>query len=64
MDSKKADSKKADSKVAYSKYISNGKAGSEKVNKFLVDFTLFLLLLSIKFYKERSNIYFLKLYYL
>jgi len=45
------DSKEVDSKVAYGKDTGNGKAG-----RFLADFTLFLLLLSIKSYKERFSI--------
>ena len=60
--SREADSKVADSKVAYSKDIGSGKVSSKKVSRFLADFTLFLLLLSTKFYKERLSIYFLKLY--
>jgi len=51
-----------DGKVAYSKDAGCGKAGSEKVSGFLVDFALSLLLLSTKPYKERFSIYFLKLY--
>ena len=60
--SREADSKVVDSKVAYSKDIGSGKASSEKVSGFLADFTLSLLLLSTKSYKERLSIYFLKLY--
>jgi hypothetical protein len=56
------DSKVVDSKVAYSKDIGSGKASSEKVSRFLADFTLSLLLSSTKSYKERLSIYFLKLY--
>jgi len=59
---KKVDSKVVDNKVVYSKDIGNKKVGSEKMGGFLVDFTLLLLLLSIKFYKKRFSIYFLKLY--
>ena len=51
-----------DSKVAHGKDIGSGKASSKKVSEFLADFTLFLLLLSTKSYKERLSIYFLKLY--
>jgi hypothetical protein len=51
-----------DSKVAYGKDIGSGKVSSEKVSGFLADFTLSLLLLSTKSYKERLSIYFLKLY--
>jgi hypothetical protein len=58
--SREADSKEVDSKVAYSKNTGSKKAGSGKVSGFLVDFTLFLLLLSTKSCKERSGIYFLK----
>jgi hypothetical protein len=60
--SREADSKVVDSKVAYSKDIGSGKASSEKVSEFLADFTLSLLLLSTKPYKERFGIYLLKLY--
>jgi len=49
-----------DSKIAYSKDIGNGKVSSKKVGGFLVDFILFLLLLSNKSYKERFGVYFLK----
>ena len=56
------DSKVVDGKVAYSKDIGSGKVSSEKVSGFLVDFTLSLLLLSTKSYKERLSIYFLKLH--
>jgi len=59
---REVDSKVVDSKIAYNKDVSNRKAGSKKVSGFLADFALFLLLLSIKFYKERFGIYFLKLY--
>ena len=55
-------SREADSKVAYGKDIGSGKASSEKVSGFSVDFALFLLLLSTKSYKERLSIYFLKLH--
>ena len=51
-----------DSKVAYGKDIGSGKASSKKVSGFLADFTLSLLSLSTKSYKERFGIYFLKLY--
>jgi hypothetical protein len=60
--SREADSKVVDSKVAYGKDVGSGKASSKKVSGFLVDFTLSLLLLSTKSYKERLSIYFLKLY--
>ena len=60
--SKEADGEEVDSKIAYSKNAGSKKAGSEKVSGFLVDFALSLLLLSIKSYKERSDIYFLKSY--
>jgi hypothetical protein len=60
--SREADGKVVDSKVAYSKDIGSGKASSKKVSRFLADFTLSLLLLSTKSYKERLSIYFLKLY--
>ena len=60
--SKKVDGEEVDSKVAYSKNAGSKKAGSRKVSKFLADFTLSLLLLFTKSYKERSGIYFLKLY--
>ena len=56
------DSKVVDSKVAYSKNIGSRKAGSGKVSKFLADFVLLLLLLSIKSCKECLGTYFLKLY--
>jgi len=46
------DSKVADSKVAYSKDINSKKVSNKKVGKFLVNFTLFLLLLSTKSYKK------------
>ena len=62
MDSKKVNSKVVDSKVAYSKDVGSKKADSEKVGGFPADFTLFLLLLSTKLYKERFSIYFLKSY--
>ena len=60
--SREVDSKVVDSKAVYSKNVGNGKAGSEKVGEFLADFTLFLLLLSTKFYKKHFGIYFLKLH--
>jgi len=56
------DNKVVDSKAAYSKNAGSGKVGSEKVGGFLADFTLSLLLLSTKSYKERFSIYFLKLH--
>jgi len=56
------DGKVVDSKVVYSKDVGNGKASSKKVSGFLADFALFLLLSSIKFYKKRFSVYFLKLY--
>jgi len=59
---KEVNSKVVDGKVAYSKDVGNGKASSKKVGGFLADFTLFLLLLSIKSYKERFSVYFLKSY--
>ena len=59
---RKANSKVVDSKVAYGKNAGSGKVSSKKVSGFLADFTLSLLLLSTKSYKERLNIYFLKLY--
>ena len=62
VDGKEADGKVVDSKVAYSKDIGSGKASSKKVSGYLADFTLSLLLLSTKSYKERLSIYFLKLY--
>ena len=60
--SREVDSKEVDSKVAYSKNAGSGKAGNRKVSGFLIDFTLSLLLLSTKFYKECFSIYFLKLH--
>jgi hypothetical protein len=60
--SRQADSKVVDSKVAYSKDIGSRKASSENISGFLADFTLSLLLLSTKPYKERFSIYLLKLY--
>jgi len=51
-----------DGKVVYSKNIGSRKASSKKVGGVSVDFALFLLLLSTKFYKKRFSIYFLKLY--
>ena len=50
-----------DNKAVYSKDIGNRKASSEKVNGFLADFALSLLLLFTKFYKKRFSIYFLKI---
>jgi len=60
--SRVVNSKVVDSKAAYSKNIGSGKVGNKKVGGFLVDFTLSLLLLSTKSYKERFSAYFLKLY--
>jgi len=57
--SREANGEEADGKVAYGKDVGNGKAGSEKVRGFLVDFALFIFLLSTKSYKERFGIYFL-----
>ena len=54
------DNKVVDSDIVYSKDAGNKKTSSKKVSGFLADFALFLLLLSIKFYKERFSIYFLK----
>jgi len=51
-----------DSKVVYNKDVGSGKASGEKVDRFLVDFTLFLLLFSIKSYKKCFGIYFFKSY--
>jgi len=51
-----------DSKVAYNKVIGSKKVGSKKIGGFLVDFTLFLLLLSTKSYKEHLGIYYLTLH--
>ena len=62
MGSEEVDSKVVDSKVDYGKDVGNGKVGSEKVGGLSADFTLFLLLLFTKSYKERFGIYFLKLY--
>jgi len=56
------DSKVVDGKVAYGKDIGSRKVSSEKVGGLSADFALFLLLLFIKFYKERFGVYFLKLY--
>ena len=56
------DSKETDGKVVYSKDVGSGKVSNKKVSGFLADFTLSLLLLSTKSYKERLSIYFLKLY--
>ena len=50
------DSKVADSKVAYSKNISSKTASCKKVGTFLINFTLFSLLLSTKSYKEYFSI--------
>jgi len=60
--SRVVDSKVVDSKVVYGKNVGSEKVGSEKVGGFLADFALSLLLLSIKSYKERFSIYFLKLH--
>jgi len=59
---READGKVVDGKVAYSKDIGSGKVSSKKISRFLADFTLSLLLLFTKSYKERLGIYFLKLY--
>ena len=64
MDSKEVDGKEVDSKVVDSKVAYSKNTDSRKVNGFLVDFALSLLLLSTKSCKERSGIYFLKLYQL
>jgi len=56
VDSKEVDSKVVDSKVVYSKDVGSGKVGSKKVGGFPADFTLSLLLLSTKSYKERFSI--------
>jgi len=55
---KEVDSKVVDGKAAHSKNIGSGKAGNKKVGRFLVDFILFLLLLSTKSYKKHFSIYF------
>jgi len=60
--SREADSKEVDGKVVHGKDVGNGKAGSEEVRGFLVDFALSIFLLSTKSYKERFGTYFLKLY--
>jgi len=60
--SREADGRVADGRVVYSKDTGSGKAGSEKVSRFLADFALSLLLLSTKPYKKRFGTYFLKLY--
>jgi hypothetical protein len=60
--SREIDSKEVDSKVVYNKNAGSKKASSKKVSGFLADFTLSLLLLSTKSYKEHSSIYFLKSY--
>ena len=62
VDGKEVNGEETDSKVVYGKDVGNGKAGSEKVRGFLVDFALFIFLSSTKSYKERFSIYFLKLY--
>ena len=59
---READNKVINNKVVYSKNIDNKKASSKKISGFLVDFALSLLSSSTKLYKERFNIYFLKLY--
>ena len=56
------DGKVMDGKVAHGKYAGNGKAGSGKVSGSSADFALSLLLSSTKPYKERFDIYLLKLY--
>ena len=60
--SREVDSKEVDSKVTHGKNAGSKKAGNKKVSRFLVDFTLSLLLSSTKSCKERSGIYFLKSY--
>ena len=62
VDSKEADGKETNSKVVYSKDIGNGKAGSKKVYRFSIDFTLSISLSSTKSYKKRFGTYFLKLH--
>ena len=62
INSEEAEGEGTDGKVVYSKDIGNGKIGSEKMRGFLADFALSIFLLSTKSYKERFNIYFLKLY--
>jgi len=62
VDNKEVDSKVVDSKVAYSKDIGSGKAVSEKVRGFSVDFALYIFWLFTKSCKERFSIYFLKSY--
>ena len=57
MDGEEADGEETDGKVVYGKDV-----GSKKVRGFLVDFALFIFLLSTKSYKERFSIYFLKLH--
>jgi len=57
IDSKEVDGEETNGKVVYGK-----DAGSEKVRGFLADFALSIFLLSIKSYKERFGIYFLKLH--
>ena len=59
---KEVDGEEVDGKVVYSKNVGSRRAGSGKVSRFLMDFALFLLFLSTKSCKERSGIYFLKLY--
>ena len=49
--SREVNGKVVDGKVAYSKDVGSGKVSSGKVSRFLVDFTLSLLLLSTKPYK-------------
>ena len=60
--SREADSKEADGKVVYGKDAGKGKAGSEKLYRFLADFALSIFLSSTKSYKERFGIYFLQLH--
>ena len=61
-DGEEADSEGTDGKVVHSKDAGNGKAGSEKVHRFLADFALSIFLSSTKSYRERFSIYFLKSY--
>ena len=61
-DSKEVDGEETNGKVVHGKDTGNGKAGSEKVRGFSVDFTLSIFWLSTKSYKKRFSIYFLKLY--
>jgi len=48
--------------VVYGKDAGKGKAGSEKLYRFLADFALSIFLSSTKSYKERFGIYFLQLH--